>query len=59
MTFIGADCPALCQCCRDRRSSDLLEHYGLEGMAMPYTMQDFEREVDEKILRLSAAFLAS
>jgi hypothetical protein len=30
--------------------NDLLEHYGLEGMAMPYTMQDFEREVEEKIL---------
>jgi hypothetical protein len=29
----------------------LLEHYGLEGIPMPYTMQDFEREVEEKILR--------
>jgi hypothetical protein len=31
--------------------NDLLEHYGLEGMAMPYTMEDFEREVEEKVLR--------
>jgi hypothetical protein len=31
--------------------NDLLEHYGLEGIPMPYTMQDFEREVEEKILR--------
>jgi hypothetical protein len=31
--------------------NDLLEHYGLEGMAMPYTMQDYEREVEEKVLR--------
>jgi hypothetical protein len=31
--------------------NDLLGYYGLEGMAMPYTMEDFEREVEEKILR--------
>jgi hypothetical protein len=31
--------------------NDLLEHYGLEGIAMPYTMEDYEREVEERILR--------
>jgi hypothetical protein len=31
--------------------NDLLAHYGLEGIAMPYTMEDFEREVQEGILR--------
>jgi hypothetical protein len=31
--------------------NELLEFYGLEGMPMPYTMEDFEREVEEKILR--------
>jgi hypothetical protein len=31
--------------------NDLLDYYGLEGIAMPYTMEDFEREVEEKILR--------
>jgi hypothetical protein len=29
----------------------LLRYYGLEGMAMPYTMEDFEREVEENFLR--------
>jgi hypothetical protein len=29
----------------------LLNFYGLEGMAMPYTMEDLEREVQEGILR--------
>ncbi len=29
----------------------LLAHYGLEGIPMPYTMQDFEREVEEEVLR--------
>jgi hypothetical protein len=28
----------------------LLNSYGLEGMTMPYTMEDFEREVEEKVL---------
>lgn len=31
--------------------NDLLDHYGLEGMAMPYTMEDFERDVEDRILR--------
>src|SRR5262249_54600388 len=31
--------------------NDLLEYYGLEGMPMPYTMEDFERDVELKILR--------
>jgi hypothetical protein len=31
--------------------NDLLTHYGLEGIAMPYTMEDFEREVAEEFLR--------
>jgi hypothetical protein len=31
--------------------NDLLEYYGLEGMAMPYTLEQFEREVEEKILK--------
>jgi hypothetical protein len=28
----------------------LLRFYGLEGMAMPYTMEDLKREVEERIL---------
>jgi hypothetical protein len=28
----------------------LLQYYGLEGLTMPYTMEDFEREVEEKVL---------
>jgi hypothetical protein len=31
--------------------NDLLETYGLEGMAMPYTMEQFERDVEDRILR--------
>jgi hypothetical protein len=31
--------------------NDLLGYYDLEGMAMPYTMEDYERDVEEKILR--------
>jgi len=31
--------------------NELLEYYGLEGIAMPYTMEDFEREVAEKVLK--------
>jgi hypothetical protein len=31
--------------------NELLDYYGLEGMAMPYTMDDFEREVEEKFLQ--------
>jgi hypothetical protein len=31
--------------------NDLLEHYGLEGIPMPYTMEDYEREVEERVLR--------
>jgi len=31
--------------------NQLLTHYGLEGMAMPYTMEDFEREVLEEALQ--------
>jgi hypothetical protein len=31
--------------------NDLLNYYGLEGLAMPYTMEDFEREVQERVLR--------
>lgn len=30
--------------------NDLLESYGLEGMAMPYTMEQYERDVEERIL---------
>jgi hypothetical protein len=30
--------------------NQLLGFYGLEGMAMPYTMEDLEREVQERIL---------
>jgi hypothetical protein len=30
--------------------NNLLEYYGLEGMPMPYTMADFEREVEQKVL---------
>lgn len=29
----------------------LLGYYGLEGLAMPYTMEDFEREVEQRVLR--------
>jgi len=29
----------------------MLERYGLEGMKMPYTMEDFEREAAESLLR--------
>jgi hypothetical protein len=29
----------------------LLNFYGLEGMAMPYTMEDLEREVAEDVLQ--------
>ena len=29
----------------------LLNFYGLEGIAMPYTMEDFEREVEEEFLQ--------
>lgn len=31
--------------------NDLLEYYGLEGIAMPYTTEDFEREVEQKVLK--------
>ena len=31
--------------------NELLDFYGLEGIAMPYTMEDFEREVEEKFLK--------
>jgi hypothetical protein len=31
--------------------NDLREYYGLEGMAMPYTVKQFERDVLEKVLR--------
>lgn len=31
--------------------NELLEFYGLEGIAMPYTMEDFEREAAEKLLK--------
>jgi hypothetical protein len=31
--------------------NELLEYYGLEGIAMPYTMEEFEREVAEKVLK--------
>ncbi len=31
--------------------NELLGYYGLEGIAMPYTMEDFEREVEQKILK--------
>jgi hypothetical protein len=31
--------------------NELLEYYGLEGIAMPYTMEDFERDVKEKFLK--------
>jgi hypothetical protein len=30
--------------------NELLGFYGLEGIAMPFTMEDFEREVEEKVL---------
>jgi hypothetical protein len=30
--------------------NDLLTYYGLEGMAMPYTMEDYERDVEQRIL---------
>jgi hypothetical protein len=30
--------------------NDLLQHYGLEGLAMPYTMEEFEREVEQEVL---------
>jgi hypothetical protein len=28
----------------------MLEHYGLEGMTMPYTMEQFEKDVEEQFL---------
>ena len=31
--------------------NQLLAHYGLEGMTMPYTMEDFERDVAEEVMR--------
>ncbi len=31
--------------------NDLLAHYGVEGIAMPYTMEDYERDVEERVLR--------
>jgi hypothetical protein len=31
--------------------NELLSYYGLEGMAMPYTMEDFEREAADNLLR--------
>lgn len=31
--------------------NNLLNYYGLEGMAMPYTMEDFERDTLEDLLR--------
>jgi hypothetical protein len=31
--------------------NQLLGHYGLEGMAMPYTMEDFERDAAEEFVR--------
>src|SRR4051794_15955659 len=31
--------------------NDLLEYYGLEGIAMPYTLEDYERDVAQKLLR--------
>lgn len=38
----------------------LLAFYGLEGMAMPYTMEDLEREVKQRILgRLPSAIQSS
>ena len=30
--------------------NSLLAHYGLEGMPMPYTMEDFERDVAQSVL---------
>jgi hypothetical protein len=30
--------------------NELLGFYGLEGMPMPYTMEDFEREVEQRVL---------
>ncbi len=30
--------------------NDLLAHYGLEGMPMPYTMEDYERDVAQNVL---------
>jgi len=32
--------------------NDLLHYYGLEGLAMPYTMEDYERDVEERVLRM-------
>ena len=31
--------------------NELLGYYGLEGIAMPFTMEDFELEVEQKILK--------
>lgn len=31
--------------------NDLLTYYGLEGIPMPYTMEDYEREVEQRVLR--------
>ncbi len=30
--------------------NDLLAHYGVEGIAMPYTMEDYERDAEERFL---------
>jgi hypothetical protein len=30
--------------------NDLLAYYGLEGIPMPYTMEDLERDVEQRIL---------
>ncbi len=30
--------------------NDLLSYYELEGMAMPYTMEDYERDAQERLL---------
>ena len=37
--------------CSSSILNDQLANYGLEGIAMPYTMEDFERDVEQKILR--------
>jgi len=31
--------------------NDLLAYYGLEGMVMPYTMEQFEHDVQQRLLR--------
>jgi hypothetical protein len=30
--------------------NELLDYYGLEGIAMPYTMEDFERDAAQEVL---------